>query len=77
MILCSNKYNLFSTISRHKDEVLKEDDTKTNVWPLEMNDKYLLLHIIINEFTNSHVTVVTWICRFILTLTLSLVSSQL
>ena len=42
MILCSNKYNLFSTISRHKDEVLKEADTKTNDWLLEMNDKYLL-----------------------------------
>ena len=42
MILCSNKYNLFSTISRHKDEVLKEDDTKMNDWMLEMNFKYLL-----------------------------------
>ena len=39
MILFSNKYNLISTISRHKDEVLKEDDTKTNDWLLEMNDK--------------------------------------
>ena len=39
MILFSNKYNLFSTISRHKDEVLKEDDTKMNDWLLEMNDK--------------------------------------
>ena len=42
IMICSNKYNLFSTISRHKDEVLKEDDTKTNDWLLEMNNKYLL-----------------------------------
>ena len=42
MILCSNKYNLFSTISRHKDDVLEEDNTKTNDWLLEINDKYFL-----------------------------------
>ena len=42
MILCSNKYNLFSTISRHKDDVLEEDDTQMNDWLLEMDDKYFL-----------------------------------
>ena len=42
IMICCNKYNFFSSISRHKDEVLKEDDTKTNDWLLEMNDKYLL-----------------------------------
>ena len=41
-MICCNKYNFCSSISRHKDEVLKEDDTKTNDWQLEMNDKYLL-----------------------------------
>ena len=42
MILCNNKYNSFSTISRHKDDLLKEDDTRMNTWMLEMNDKFFL-----------------------------------
>ena len=42
MILFSNKYNLFSTISRHKNDLLKEDETKTNDRLLEMNDNYLI-----------------------------------
>ena len=41
IMICSNNYNLFSTNSRHKDGVLKDDDIKTNDWLLEMNDKYL------------------------------------
>ena len=42
LILCNNKYNSFSTISRHKDDLLKEDDTRMNTWMLEMNDKFFL-----------------------------------
>ena len=42
IMICSKKYNLFSTISRHQDEVLKDDDTKKNDWLLEMNYKYLI-----------------------------------
>ena len=41
-MICCNKYNFCSSISRHKDEVLKEEDTKTNDWQIELNDKYSL-----------------------------------
>ena len=30
IILCSNKYNLFSNISRHKDDVLEKEDSNAN-----------------------------------------------
>ena len=42
MILCNNKHNLFSTISRLKDDVLEEDDIRMNAQMPEMNDKYFL-----------------------------------
>ena len=41
-MICCNKYNFCSSISRNKDEVLKEEDTKTNDWQIELKDKYSL-----------------------------------